>query len=70
METDTARDRLRDAGISAWRAAIVTGTTLLVLIMYLGMVVLVYRGQMADGPLILFTGVILGYILRSVRGLV
>lgn len=70
METDTARDRLRDAGISAWRAAIVAGTTLLVLIMYLGMVVLVYRGQMADGPLILFTGVILGYILRSVRGLV
>lgn len=70
MENDKARDRLREASISAWRAAILATTTILVLILYLGMAVLVYRGQMADGPLVLYTGVILGYILRSVRGMI
>lgn len=70
MTTEETKDKLRDAGITAWRATMLATVTVLVLILYLGMAVLVYQGQMADGPLVLFTGVILGYLLRAVRGLV
>lgn len=69
MNANTARDRLQEAGLTAWRATVLTTATLLILILYAGMALLVYRGQMADGPLVLFTGVVLGYVLRSVRGL-
>lgn len=70
MTTEETKDKLRDAGITAWRATMLATVTVLVLILYLGMAVLVYQGQMGDGPLVLFTGVILGYLLRAVRGLV
>lgn len=69
MDTDQARNQLRDAGVGAWRMTILAVATLLVVMLYLGMAYLVYRGQVADGPLVLFTGVILGYLLRSVRGM-
>lgn len=68
MDERTSTKQLRDVGVTAWRATILAVATLLVLILYLGMAFLVYRGQMADGPLILFTGVLLGYLLRSARG--
>lgn len=67
MDTTAPRAQLREAGVGLWRAIVLGVATLLVLIMYVGMAYLVYREQMSDGPLVLFTGVILGYLLRSVR---
>lgn len=68
MDQETSKTQLREVGVTAWRATILAVATLLVLILYLGMAFLVYRGRMTDGPLILFTGVLLGYLLRSARG--
>lgn len=69
MDTNQAREQLRDAGVGAWRMTVLVVATLLVVMLYVGMAYLVYRGQVADGPLVLFTGVILGYLLRAAQGL-
>lgn len=70
MRTDVSKERLQNAGMTAFRATILAVATILVIILYAGMAFLVYQGQMSDGPLILFTGVLLGYLLRAVRGLI
>jgi hypothetical protein len=69
MQTDGSKERLQNAGITALRATILGVAVVLVLVLYGGMAYLVYGGQMSDGPLILFTGVLLGYLLRAVRGI-
>lgn len=69
MKTDSSKQQIKQAGLSAWRAAVLAAVTLIVLVMFLGMGYLVYRGNMNEGPLILFAGVILGYILRASRDL-
>lgn len=69
MDTNQAREQLRDAGVGAWRMTVLVVATLLVVMLYVGMAYLVYRGQVADGPLVLFTGVILGYLLHAAQGL-
>jgi anti-sigma-K factor RskA len=66
----TARDRLQEAGTTAWRTTVLATATVLILVIYLGMAYLVLRDQMSEGPLVLFTGVLMGYLLRSVRELV
>lgn len=68
MVSDGVRDQLREAGITAWKATVLTVVTVLLLVLYVGMVVLVFRGYMDDGPLLLFTGVLLGYLLHAIRG--
>jgi len=70
METDKPKQQIKQAGLTAWRATVLAAVTLIVLVMFLGMAFLVYRGNMTEGPLILFAGVILGYILRTARDLV
>lgn len=71
-EPEQSRDRdgttssLRRAGSSAWRATVVAGAGLIVVALFVGMAYLVYLGRMSDGPLILFVGVVLGYLMRSV----
>jgi len=67
MTQETTQTKLKEAGLTAWRMAILGIAALLILVFYLGMAYLVYQGRMEDGPIILFTGVILGYLLRSVR---
>ena len=67
MSSETPQQRIKEAGLTAWRVSILSIATLLILVFYLGMAYLVYVGRMADGPLVLFTGVILGYLLRAVR---
>lgn len=63
------RGRLRQAGTTAWRTAQLGVATLVVLIMYGGLAYLVYQNRIADGPFLLFTGIIVGYVLRSIREL-
>jgi ascorbate-specific PTS system EIIC-type component UlaA len=67
MSNDSPQQKIKEAGFTAWRLAILGVATLLILILYLGMAYLVFLDRMTDGPLILLTGVILGYILRSVQ---
>ena len=69
MNAEQTTERLREAGVTAWRAAVLVAATAIILVLYIGMAVLVYRGGMSDGALILFTGVILGYLLRAAREL-
>jgi len=69
MAEKTPKDQLKKAGSTAWRGTVLAAVTLIVLVMFLGMAFLVYRGNMTEGPLILFAGVILGYILRAARDL-
>lgn len=59
--------RLRQVGTTAWRTTVLALFTLIVLVMFVGMAFLVYRGRMDDGPLIIFAGVLLGYLLRAVQ---
>jgi hypothetical protein len=69
MDTEAPKRRLRNAGITVWRATALAVAAILVIVMYAGIAYLVYRGKVGDGPLFLFTGVILGYVLRSARNL-
>ena len=66
MADETGRRTLRKAGHGAWRATILSATVVIVLVLFVGMAYLVYLGRMSDGPLVLFAGVVLGYLLRSV----
>jgi anti-sigma-K factor RskA len=70
MDPEVSRERVREVSVTAWRAIVLVVAVVLVLAIYAGMAFLVYRGQMADGPLILFSGVVLGYILRLVHGVI
>jgi hypothetical protein len=70
MPSYEAKQRLQEAGLSAYRVAILTGALVIVLGMFVGMAYLVSNGRMSAGPLVLFAGVILGYILRSLRAVV
>ena len=62
--------RVREGALSAWRGSLLVAAVVVVLSMYAGTVLLVYEGRMTDGPLVLMTGVILGYILHMVRDLI
>lgn len=67
MDERTPKQRLRQVGTTAWRTTVLALFTLIVLVMFVGMAFLVYRGRMDDGPLIIFAGVLLGYLLRAVQ---
>lgn len=67
MADGTAGRSFKSVGISAWRAAVLVAFTLIVLVLFGGMTVLVFRGEISEGPLVLFTGLILGYVLRTVQ---
>lgn len=70
MDPEVSRERVREVSVTAWRAVVLAVAVLLVLAIYAGMAFLVYRGEMTEGPLILFSGVVLGYVLRLVHGVV
>jgi antibiotic biosynthesis monooxygenase (ABM) superfamily enzyme len=61
---------VKSAGVAAWRTAVLAAATLLVVVLFVGMGYLVYVDEMSEGPLVLFTGVILGYLLRYVHSVV
>ena len=69
-ESEPRTARVKSAGVAAWRTAVLAAATLLVVVLFVGMGYLVYVGEMSEGPLVLFTGVILGYLLRYVHSVV
>ncbi|WP_276302037.1 hypothetical protein [Halorussus lipolyticus] len=68
MDETSRSDRLRKAGATAWRTTVLVLATLLVALLFVGMGYLVYRGEISEGPFVLMTGVVLGYLLRAVHG--
>lgn len=67
MSETPGTNRLREAGVTAWRTLVLLASLFLVVVMFGGMAYLVYRGEMSEGPLVLFAGIILGYLLRIVQ---
>lgn len=67
MSEAPSSDRLRAAGSRAWQTLVVLVSAVLVALLFTGMAYLVYRGELSEGPLVLFSGVVLGYLLRVVQ---
>ena len=67
MSDEPAQQKIKEAGLTAWRTSLLAVATALVLVLYAGMAYLVYLDRVSSGPLVLFTGVLLGYLLRAVR---
>lgn len=61
---------LRRAGMSAYRTVFLGAAAAIVLLIFAGMAYLVYLGHMGSGPLLLYAGVILGYLLRVTQRVV
>lgn len=70
MSSGGRRQRIQEAGLTAYRGAVLLGALVIVLGMFMGMAFLVSEGRMSAGPLVLFSGVILGYLLRSLKDIV
>ncbi len=70
MKSGEIKRRLQEAGLSAYRATVLFGALVVVLGIFIGMTYLVSEGRMEAGPLVLFSGVILGYTLRSLRDII
>lgn len=68
MSDDNVNGRLRRTGGRAYRGLILGAAAVIALLMFAGIAYLVYLGEMGEGPLVLYAGVILGYVLRSVQG--
>lgn len=62
-------EQLRAAGMTAWRTAVLLVATVVVLVLFAGMGFLVYRGRMDASPFVLMTGVVLGYLLRTIQSM-
>jgi Ca2+/Na+ antiporter len=67
MDAEKRKESLREAGTRAWRTTVLVGATIIILGIYTGLAFLVYRDRIADGPFLLFTGVIVGYVMRSLQ---
>jgi hypothetical protein len=65
-----AAERVKRAGATAWRTTVLVTATVLVAVLFVGMAYLVYVGELSEGPLVLFTGIVLGYVLRFVQSVV
>ena len=61
--------QLREAGMTAWRTAVLLVATVIVLVLFAGMGFLVYHGRMEAGPFVLMIGVVLGYLLRAIQSM-
>jgi len=55
--------------MTAWRTAVLLVATVVVLVLFAGMGFLVYRGRMDASPFVLMTGVVLGYLLRTIQSM-
>lgn len=66
-ENEPSMRAVRHVTTRAWRTTFLVGVAAIVVGMFVGMAYLVYLGRMSDGPLLLYAGVILGYLLHAVR---
>jgi len=64
----TERTRRVGARLGSFLARAIAA--IVVLVTFAGLAFLVYRGQLDDGALLLYAGVILGYVLHATKRLV
>lgn len=64
MSEDTV-ETVQRVGLTAYRTVVLLGAMALAGGMFVGLGFLTFRGQIESGPLLLFAGVILGYVLRT-----
>ena len=67
MSHETAEERIRDVGARLNSLILRTITALVVLVMFAGLAFLVYVGRIDSGALLLYAGVILGYIIHATK---
>lgn len=64
MAEETSRSRAKDASERVYSVAIRALAALVVLLSFAGLAYLVYEGRIDGGALLLYAGVILGYVLN------
>lgn len=67
MDTDSATDHIRQAGATLNVVLLRIITAVVVLVMFGGLVYLVNVGRVDSDALLLFAGVILGYIIHATK---
>lgn len=67
MDTDSATDHVRQAGATLHAVMLRVITAFVVLVMFGGLVYLVDVGRVDSDALLLFAGVILGYIIHATK---
>lgn len=65
MTEPSSRDRARDVSERVYAMALRATATVVVLLIFAGLAYLVDRGRIDGGALLLYAGVILGYILSA-----
>lgn len=67
MAQETAADKVRQAGARLHAVLLRAIAAVVVLVMFGGLWLLVLRGTLDDGALLLYAGVILGYIIHATK---
>jgi hypothetical protein len=67
MSRDVAAEKVKHVGVRLQHVLQRTVAALVVLLIFAGLTILVYKGQMDSGPLLLYAGVILGYIIHATK---
>ncbi|MFB6173597.1 MAG: hypothetical protein ABEI39_03050 [Halobacteriales archaeon] len=65
MSKDVAVDRAREAGAKLRLLLLRAIAAVVVLGVFAGLGFLVFRGTIDDGPLLLYAGVLLGYVIHA-----
>lgn len=67
MRRDSTKEKLSDIG-ARLNSLIIRGITgVIVIVIFLGLAFLVYRGEVASDALLLYAGVIIGYLLHATK---
>lgn len=67
MSEETTEGRIRDVGARLNSLVLRTIAALVVLVIFAGLAFLVFVGKVESDALLLFAGVILGYIIHATR---
>lgn len=67
MAQDTTAERVKQAGARLHAVLMRAIAAVVVLVIFLGLTVLVYEGRLDGGALLLYAGVILGYIIHATK---
>ena len=67
MAQDAAAERVRQAGRRLHDVLMRAIAAVVVLVMFAGLAILVYQGRIEGDALLLYAGVILGYIIHATK---
>lgn len=64
---DSSKERLREAGARLHSVLLRAIAAVVVLVIFAGLAFLVYRGRMGEDGLLLYAGVIVGYLMHATK---